>query len=172
MEITQLTGFRDIGCMLHYAAILCGGNLELFTNTTTTLTSIKEWLFYFTFTYGRAAKWLDDASKIFWVEKWALRCIVRKKLALELNTRFPWPLYASWEEDMTHRDESWEIIFPRGKDIHVIMHDMTNLPLMKARWVDLHWALFNNYYGGCVGKGGVFSQCWRKLRNGRRTDFR
>ena len=57
--------------MLHHVAILCSGDLdeELFTNTTTTLTSIEEWLFYFTFTYGQAVKWLDDASKMFWVEK-------------------------------------------------------------------------------------------------------
>ena len=103
-------------------------------------------------------KRLDDASKMFWVEKRALRCLVRRKLALELNTHFRWPLYASWEEDMKHRDESWDIIFPRGKDIHVIMHDKMNLPLMKARWADLQRALFNNYYGGCVAKGGIFSQ--------------
>ena len=56
------------------------------------------------------------------------------------------------------RDESWERIFPREKGIHVVMHDITNLPLMKARWADLQWALFNKYYGGCVGKGGIFSQ--------------
>ena len=38
------------------------------------------------------------------------------------------------------------------------MHDNTNVPLMSPSDPDLHNALYSDYYGGCVGKGGVAIQ--------------
>ena len=38
------------------------------------------------------------------------------------------------------------------------MHDMTNVPLMQPSDAELNRALWNAYYGGCCGKGGIFTQ--------------
>jgi len=77
---------------------------------------------------------------------------------LEVNTRRRWPTYASWEEDVELRHVSWERIFPKRKRQRPVMHDMTSLPMMKARDADLQRLLYNSYYNGCVAKGGIYCQ--------------
>ena len=44
------------------------------------------------------------------------------------------------------------------KNGRFIMHDMTNVPLMQPSDAELNRALWNAYYGGCCGKGGIFTQ--------------
>jgi len=52
-EVHRLTGFADIIQMLSFAIILCEGDINLLTATTSALTWLEEWVLYFEFAYGR-----------------------------------------------------------------------------------------------------------------------
>ena len=46
-EVKRRTGFHDLKLMLSFAALICGGDLTILTRTSSYLTWLEEWLFYF-----------------------------------------------------------------------------------------------------------------------------
>ena len=82
--------------------------------------------------------------------------------AKELECRVRWPMYASYEEDATLRDPSWNRHFGTESGHRPVMHDTTNIPLPNPSSGDLNRALHNQYYNMCCAKAGVAVQlcCW------------
>ncbi len=73
--------------------------------------------------------------------------------------RKTWPLYATHEEDVQLRKESWNEIFTILKRERIVMHDNTDAArLMKASDPEMQRATWSKYYSGCVGKGGIACQ--------------
>jgi hypothetical protein len=63
-EIHQRTGFSDLSCMLSFASVICGGDIEIMTTTCSKLTWLEEWILYFEFMYGHSKnRWCDYASE-------------------------------------------------------------------------------------------------------------
>jgi hypothetical protein len=67
-------------------------------------------------------------------------------------------LFASLDEDKALRKPHWNEMFQKHENSRVIMHDMTNVPLMQPSDGEGNRALWNAYYNGCCGKGGIFTQ--------------
>lgn len=68
-------------------------------------------------------------------------------------------MYAFVGEDTKFRNqETWPTHFAAEKRTRIYMHNNTFVLLMSPTDPDLHNALYSDYYGGCVGKGGVVIQ--------------
>ena len=79
-----------------------------------------------------------------------------KKLSLVLSCRASWPKYVSYEEDANFRNDEWDEKY-EGK--RVIMWDDTNIDFQfKPSDSEEQRITYSHYYGGNVGKGGVFLQ--------------
>jgi hypothetical protein len=85
--------------------------------------------------------------------------LLNNKLEQELQTRQNWPMYAFVGEDMElQKKDTWSDWF------RIYMHDNTDVPLTRPSDPDLQKALYSDYYGGCVGKGGVVLQQCGSIR--------
>jgi hypothetical protein len=126
------------------------------------MTSMEEWFFFLEYTYGRSRNRWEDHVRDWNLPVKALRKLLNNKLEQELQTRQDWPVYASVGEDMKLRNkDTWSEWFPESKSLRINMHDNTDVPLTRPSDPDLQKALYSDYYGGCVGKGGgvVLQQC-------------
>ena len=85
---------------------------------------------------------------------------MKSKIGLVISCRLRWPIYASLEEDEKLRKSQWNDMVKRNgcKRLRLIMHDMSYLSLDNPTDAELNMALYNDYYNGCCGKGGIFSQ--------------
>jgi len=81
--------------------------------------------------------------------------VFQKKLAIVVESWQQWPLFVTYQEDIKLRKDSWNAIFLPQKALRVIEHDTTDAPMPKPSDPALQRALYNDYYGGCVGKGGI-----------------
>ena len=160
-EVKRLTGFNDLSSMLSFATFTCGGDFEVIAKTTSKLTWLEEWLLHCAWSYGRVSIRQKDIMKMFGMKrKPAMRDILKKKQKLVLDCRTRHPFYATLEEDEALRKEHWNKMLRRngGERRRIIMHDMSNFPLENPENAELNRALFNQYYSGCCGKGGMFTQ--------------
>mmetsp|Transcript_31594 Transcript_31594/g.76326 ORF Transcript_31594/g.76326 Transcript_31594/m.76326 type:complete len:349 (-) Transcript_31594:129-1175(-) len=172
-EVKRRTGFQDLPNLLSYAMVVCDGDLERLFATSSKLTWLEEWLFFFEFKYGRTAgRWKDYAHMYKCREK-TLRRILKKRLSQELEIRKRWPMYATYEEDAKFRDEKWDFYFKNGE--RIVMHDATGLPWQCPSNAALQRALWSDYYGTTCAKGGISNQLCGWIRGmplftGRITD--
>ncbi len=127
-RVKAMTGFSDAKAMLKMVAIYCGGEVEMMTSTTSKLTWLEEWLFFFDFIHGRTAiRWEDHTSKWKSAEQ-VLRRVLKDKLKVANETRNKWPAHATFEEDCKFRCDSWNLHFPTGDGPRIVMHDGSNIP--------------------------------------------
>jgi hypothetical protein len=54
------TGFKDVGSLLSYAAVLCDDDLGQMTPTVFVMTWLEEWVFYFEMMYGGTTIRISD----------------------------------------------------------------------------------------------------------------
>jgi hypothetical protein len=163
-EVHRRTGFCNLEQMLSYVMVLCDGDLNKVFSTTSTLTWLEEWVFYFELTYGRTRVRWEDYQADWILHEDHLRALLKSKLILELETRKRWPAYASVSEDAKLRKESWEGLFEEAKQFRIYMHDNTDVPLMKPSNPDEQRAFYSDYYGQCCAKGGVACQLCGYIR--------
>ena len=159
-EVHRLTGFLDFQSMMQYVIIVCGGNIDILTKTQSKMTWLEEWLLYLTWAYGRVHRRKKDFMKMFGLREETLSKVVKSKIGLVIACRLRWPIYASLEEDEKLRKSQWNDMVKRNgsKRLRLIMHDMSDLSLDNPTDAELNRALYNDYYNGCCGKGGIFSQ--------------
>ena len=82
--------------------------------------------------------------------------IFDSKLSIVMNCRASWPQFASSVEDSCLRKSKWNAKY-EGKI--VVMWDDTNIDFQfKPGGADEQRMTYSSYYGGNVGKGGVFLQ--------------
>jgi hypothetical protein len=110
-EVHRRTGFRDLGSLLSYAAVLCGGDLVQLTRTDSVMTWLEEWVFFFEMMYGRATIRIGDYAKAYKISVKPLRKVFRNKLKLGVECRKRWPMYATNAEDIAFRKEKWNVHF-------------------------------------------------------------
>lgn len=160
-EVYRRTGFVDLKAMLSYMAVVTNGDFSLMTKTSSTMTWMEEWLFFFEMIYGRTALRWSEHEKCWCIGKKTLRKALRCKLDMVLEARISWPMYATVAEDNCLRNkDTWDWIFPEDKALRIFFHDSTNVALQKPTDADLQRALHNDYYGMACGKGGVaIQQC-------------
>ena len=157
-EVKRRTGFHDLKLMLSFVALICGGDLTIMTRTSSYLTWVEEWLFYFEFGWGRSTIRLCDYTTTYRCREKSLRLVLRAKVSLIKAMRDRWPMYASYAEDAKFRDPAWSGHFDPINGHRVIMHDSTNIPLATPSSAALQRALYNSYYGMCCAKAGVAVQ--------------
>lgn len=61
-ESKRRTGLRTESSMLLYIVVVCGDNVELTHQRSSSLSLYKEWLFHFEWKYGRTLQHWEDAS--------------------------------------------------------------------------------------------------------------
>merc|ERR1712032_1206587 len=154
-EIKRRTGFCDLFYLLSYVIIICGGDMDQITVTSTKLTWLEEWIFFFEYIYGHSKNRLCDYESEYNLCRNACRMLFRSKLLLAMKARNRWPMYASHEEDCKLRKEKWNDQF---KDKRIIMHDNTNITLVTPYYADKQRSLRSKYNAECCAKGGVSIQ--------------
>jgi len=108
--------------------------------------------------YGHSAIQWQDYGQIYRLSYYILCRVFQNKLSLVMTMRKQWPMYATFDEDLTLWKENWNEIFHPEKKQRIIMHDNTNVCLVKPSNPALQRALYSQYYCRCVGKGGVALQ--------------
>ena len=150
--INRRTGFSDLFCLLLYITTVCGGDMIAISNTCSTLTWLEEWMLYFEYIYGRTRTRLRDYSAEYKLSRSLLQCVTYSKLVICVKARNRWPMYLSHKEDCKFRQRQWDMHFENKR---VVMHDNTNINLVKPQSADKQRSLHSEYYGGSCAKGGV-----------------
>jgi len=100
METKNRTGFDDIRGLLSFVAIVSSGDIAVMTKSVSYLSWLEEWIFYCEMMYGHSGmRWIDYASS-YKISKNVLRRVFKHKLALVIEARYHWPIYATHEEDV------------------------------------------------------------------------
>jgi hypothetical protein len=152
------TGFPSLLAMLGYIAVICSGNIqEITTTTSTTLTWFEEWYAYFEILYGKSlSRWVDAELK-YMCNHQLLRDIYDNKLKKVLSVRSAWPRYVTIQEDETYRNNiTGKWIAYEGR--RVVMFDNTIVNMIQPSDGGAQRATYSLYYSGNVGKGAVFIQ--------------
>jgi len=111
METKMRTGFDDIHELLSFVAIVCCGDIAVMTKSVLFLSWLEEWLFYCEMMYGHSGmRWIDYARS-YKISKKVLRRVFKHKLALVIEARHHWPIYATHEEDVMFRKNGWNDFF-------------------------------------------------------------
>jgi hypothetical protein len=143
VEVHHRTGFRDLGSLLLYAAVVCGGNLGQLTRTVSAMTWMEEWVFYFEMMYGRTTIRIGDFAKEYKISEKPLRKVFRDKLKLGVECWKRLPMYATHAEDVALREERWNAHFDPVNGVRIIMHDNTGVPLPEPSDADFQRALYS-----------------------------
>ena len=69
-----------------------------------------------------------------------------------------WPKFASLEEDEDLRKNHWDEMISGKSRVRIIMHDMSDVPLVQPSDAEFNRATYSKYYGGNCAKGGIFTQ--------------
>jgi len=149
------TGFGDVQCFLYFVVIVTEGDIDSTTNTCSYLSWLEEWFFFFEMMYGHTGIRWEDHARNYKISKSILQRVFRQKLALVMIGKRKWPLYATCEEDIALRSGKWNDIFHPLRMKRIVMHDCTDVHLVKPSNPNLQRALYSQYYGGCVAKGGI-----------------
>jgi hypothetical protein len=164
-EVHRRTGFQDIFSLINYVAIVCGGDLDLMTRTSSNLTWLEEWVFHLEMMYGRTKICWQDYVHDYGHYQNGLRHIFKEKLGLIVSARKRWPMYALHQEDVTLRDKQWSLHFELTSGVRLVMHDNTNVPMQNPNDADLNRALYSQNYGWCCAKGGISVQLCSWIQN-------
>jgi hypothetical protein len=127
------------------------------TTTTSELTWLEEWFFYFEMVWGKSLhRWIDAQATYKLTDK-LLREVFDNKLSMVLNVRNTcWPLLATQEECLKYRNRMWDEY--NGTEARIIMWDNTNINMFKPSSSHSQRCTYSLYYSGNVGKGSVFIQ--------------
>ena len=157
-EIKRRTGFSGEISMLSYIMIVCNGEIDEMTKTTSQmLTWFEEWLYYFEALWGRTHTRWEDLSAMYRIsDRKIARNVFDSKAYLVLCCRSSWPVYVSYEEDKTLRKEKWNEKYDKKR---IIMWDDTNIPFcFKPGTAKKQRLTYSSYYSMNCAKGGVFLQ--------------
>jgi DDE superfamily endonuclease len=149
------TGFRSMESMVSFICIVCNGNINLMSTTSSSLTWLEEWMFYFERVYGRSVTRMVDCEVKYCISTKILRKIFNNKLAIVLAARRRWPMFVSFHEDAELRADKWNATYT---DRRIIMWDNTDVTLSTPSHPNLQRNTYSDYYAGNVGKGSVFIQ--------------
>ena len=53
-EVKRRTGFYDVSSMLSFVVVVCGGKVDVMTQTYSKLTWLEEWVLYLEYVYGHS----------------------------------------------------------------------------------------------------------------------
>jgi len=155
-EVKERTGFESLLLLLCFVAIVCDGDVDSMTMTTSSLTWFEEWFFFFEMVWGRSLSRWVDAERVYKINQRILRDVFARKLAMVLSTVAAWPRYIYHDEDVKLRSSKWR---ERYKNKRIIMWDNTNVDFLgKPTDADLQRLTYSLYYGCNVAKGGIFLQ--------------
>jgi hypothetical protein len=149
------TGFPSLLSLLGFIAVVCNGDIDTTTKTTSSLTWLEEWYFYLEFVYGRSITRYVDACDKYDLSDHRLREVFDKKLEMVMKAMKEWPRYCSYKEDeMNRQKEKWSSY--NGQ--RVIMFDNTKINIRQPTDAEAQRSTYSVYYAGNVGKGAVFIQ--------------
>ena len=123
-DVKRKTGFKDVETLLAYAIVVCNGDLNLLRNRCSILTWFEEWVLYFEWSYGYSNIRLRDLVGEWGIDKTYITNIKDCKGALEVAALRSWPRFASYDEDMSLRNQSKWAKYDGHRPI---MWDMTNV---------------------------------------------
>ena len=156
LEVKRRTGFLSQETLLLYIFIVCNGDSISIKHRSSSLTWYEEWFMYFEHQWGRTTTRFEDICAVFGVHLREGTAILDQKSDAEFAACQSWPLYASFNEDLSLRNsKKWG---EKYNDERPIMWDMTNLPAYAFTDTDLQRLTYSEYYGMNCFKGGVFVQ--------------
>jgi hypothetical protein len=154
-HVKRRTGFPDMFALLRFVLIACNGNIDLVRTRISTITWLEEWFLFFEWTWGRSFTRLEDAEEKYSFNEKSARRVIQQKRSIILLSRQCWPFFATHEEDKLLRAERWK---DRYSDKRIVFWDNTNINIPTPSDASLNRRTYSSYYGGNVGKGGVFVQ--------------
>jgi hypothetical protein len=156
--ICQITGFPCLSAMICYVIFINRGEINqiLDKKVTRTMTWFEEWLMVSERLWGRSlARWRDATLK-YGVSQRQLADIFNAKIKLMKDMRSVWGLFTTYLEDKDLRMSKWEAEFALSQ---LVMWDNTNIPVcFMPTDAEAQRNMYSLYYGGNVGKGGVYIQ--------------
>jgi hypothetical protein len=107
-KVRRHTGFQDIFSLIGYVAIVCGGDIDLMTQTSSLLTWLENWVLHLEmmYRYGRTHICWQDYVHEYDHHQHGLHQIFKEKLGLVISARNRWPKYALYQEDVKFRDKN------------------------------------------------------------------
>jgi hypothetical protein len=99
------TGFPSLIALLGFIAVVCDGDIDEITSSSSNLTWFEEWFLFMEVIYGKTVPRWSDVSIKYDASDRTLRKIFIKKLNKVLSVRERWPRYATYNEDKTYRKE-------------------------------------------------------------------
>jgi hypothetical protein len=154
----QSTGFLSVSAMICYVIIINKGDIDSIINNTTTktMTWFEEWMVVLERLGGRSvARWCDASQKYGMSER-HLATVFDEKIKLIIQAKKDFGLFVTYQEDKYLRQQKWETHFATRR---LIKWDNTNVPLcFMPSDAEAQRNTYSQYYGGNVGKGGVFIQ--------------
>ncbi len=156
-EIKRRTGFKSEIDMFKFIGVICNGDIEKMTQTTSNLTWYEEWMLFFEYLWGRTNSRIDDIAALYKCKKkQTFYDIFDPKLYLLLVTRASWPTYVTYKEDRDLRDPKWN---DKYDEVRPVMWDNSNADTNFKPSSALNQRItFSLYYATNCFKGGVFLQ--------------
>jgi hypothetical protein len=156
--ISFLTGFPSLSAMICFVIIMEQGDINkiISKRVTRSLTWFEEWLVVLERLWGRSLSRWTDASLKYGLSERQLSDLFDKKIQLIKRMRLVWGRFATYNEDKDLRQVKWESDFSTSR---LVMWDNTNVPLcFLPTDAEAQRNTYSLYYGGNVGKGGVYIQ--------------
>jgi hypothetical protein len=126
--IKNCTAFKSKMALLSFTTIVCNGDLELMTTTSSRMTWFEEWFLYYEMVWKRSVRhWIGLEMK-YKKGDHTLRHVFKNKLALILKCRASWPKYCTLSEDRELRKERWNERYPNER---LVFWDNTNIKINK-----------------------------------------
>jgi hypothetical protein len=155
--INFLTGFPSLLSLIFYIVVIEEGNIfnKINKRVNRTLTWF-EWLVVMERLWGSVLSRWSDASRKYGISERQLSDLFDSKVLKIKKMRLVWGSFATLKEDKDLRLPKWESDFSHSR---LIMGDNTNNPLcFLLTESEAQWNTYSLYYGGNVGKGGVYIQ--------------
>jgi len=109
---------------------------------------------HFEFKWGKSLTRIVDVEKTFGTNHRYIEDVIDAKCDIEWCALLSWPLFATCEEDVNMRSETFKRKYEGER---VVMHDMTNIHACAFSDADLQRLTWNDYYGENCFKGGVWT---------------
>ena len=122
------TGVKYVETLLTYAIFVCNGDFNWLQNWCLILTWFEEWVLYFEQSYGYSNIRIKDLEGEWGIDQTQITKVKDCKGALEVAIPRSWPRFASYDEDISLRNQSQWAKYDGHRHI---MWDMTNVSAYK-----------------------------------------
>eukprot|EP00956_Cyclotella_meneghiniana_P040674 scaffold202164_cov66-Cyclotella_meneghiniana.AAC.2 len=156
-EVKRRTGFSSEVALLSYVFVVCNGHIETIQKRNSSLTWYEEWFMVFEYVWGKSLTRLVDVEKEYCIRKHIVESIISAKVDIAFRCLNSWPIYASYDEDVSLRErkQKWKTKWSKKRPV---CWDMTDIVAYGFTDANMQRITYSQYYGHNCFKGGIFTQ--------------